>query len=269
MPNAFDPGREIIPTPGFGRKIEDLQRAGRYRTAIEEILEVLDKQPDNQEALFLAANILSVSRTQQLTCAEPLSEKYTFDQRFDPLWAVCNKCDRSWVPSPVHLGSIFGGAQMTIMNPIGQQCSKCGYTLCHECLNQITIGLGMSVYSHDCPYCEGEKLTFPVHPTGRKHLQIDRRPKLVTNVYLFREGPIPPDPAYIQAFLETRSPDVFESRPKIFGIAVGKWPESVDFYVIPYLLESGFSENAVLNSDSGTVTDESGVRVHLVKIYAN
>jgi hypothetical protein len=96
MPDAFDPGREVIPTPGFGRKIEDLQTAGRYRTAIEEILNVLDRDPGNQEALFLAANILGASRTQQLTAVEPLSDRYTNDRRLNPLWAICQKCQRGW-----------------------------------------------------------------------------------------------------------------------------------------------------------------------------
>lgn len=55
MADAYDPDREMIPIPGFGKKIEGLQRAGRYRTAIEEILTVLARAPGNQHALFLAA----------------------------------------------------------------------------------------------------------------------------------------------------------------------------------------------------------------------
>src|SRR5579862_7632442 len=57
MADAFDPSRQVIPAPGLGRKIEELQRSGRYRTAIVEILKVLDRDRGNQEALFLAANL--------------------------------------------------------------------------------------------------------------------------------------------------------------------------------------------------------------------
>ncbi len=52
MPDAFDPHRKWVPTPGFASKINGLEEAGRYRTAIEEILEVLDSDPANQEALW-------------------------------------------------------------------------------------------------------------------------------------------------------------------------------------------------------------------------
>lgn len=80
MADAYDPDREMIPIPGFGKKIEGLQRAGRYRTAIEEILTVLARDPGNQHALFLAANILSLTRTQQLTATEPLSDTRTLTE---------------------------------------------------------------------------------------------------------------------------------------------------------------------------------------------
>lgn len=269
MPDAFDPDREVIPTPGFGRKIEELQRAGRYRTAIEDILRILDRDPANQEALFLAANILSIPRTQQLTAAEPLTDALTFDRRLNPVWAVCQQCERSWVPNSVHLGSIFGGAQLHIMNPIGQQCPTCGYTLCHECLKQIPLGLGMSIYSHPCPQGCGVDLTAPVHPTGRRNLQFSRRPQRVTHVFIFREGPIQPDTPYIQAFLETRSPDVFESRPKIFAVPVGQWPDDVDFYAIAFLLEKGVTKEMIENWETGTIIDDNGTKVHVVKLYAS
>lgn len=269
LPDAFDPEREIIPTPGFGRNIEDLQREGRYRTAIDEILLVLDRDPGNQEALFCAANILSLPRTHFLKATEPLSDKHTFDRRFNPLWAVCHKCERGWVPSPVHLGSIFGGAQLHITNPVGQQCQKCGYTLCHECLNLIPGGLGYGVYSHQCPHGCGVELSVPVHPTGRKNMQFGRRPQPVTHVFIFREGPIQPDIEYLRTFLEARSPDVLENRAKIFAIPVGKWPdESFDYYVIASLMARGITIQMMDNSESGTIIDDDGTQVHVVKIYA-
>jgi hypothetical protein len=259
----------VIPTPGFARKIEDLQRAGRYRTAIEEILKILDRDPGNQEALFLAANILSVSRTQQLESLEPLSDTYTYDRRLNPVWAVCHKCERGWVPDAVHLTSVVGGRQLVIMNPIGQQCPKCGYTLCHECLKQNPIGLGTSVYSHECPQGCDVKLSLPVHPTGRRNLQFSRRPQRVTHVFIFREGPIQPDTAYLQAFLQTRSPDVFESKPQIFAIPVGRWQEeSFDVYIMASLMARGFTSDMIQNSETGTIIDDNGSRVHVVKLYA-
>lgn len=269
LPNAYDPNREVIPTPGFARKIEELQRAHRYRTAIEEILIVLDLDPNNQEALFLAANILSMPRTQQLTSAEPLSDKYTFDQRLNPVWAICQQCERGWVPDPVHLGSISRGAELVLMNPVGQQCPNCGYTLCHECLKCIPTGLGAGVYSHDCPHGCGVKLSVPVHPTGRNNVQFGRRKERLTHIFIFREGPIQPDMGYLQAFLESRSPDVFESRPQIVAIPVGKWPEqSFNIYVMSSLIARGVTDEMIQNNETGTIIDDDGARVHVVKLYA-
>jgi hypothetical protein len=89
----------------------------------------------------------------------------------------------------------------------------------------------------------------------------------VTHVFIFREGPVQPDSAYLHEFLETPSPDVFENRPQITAVAVGQWPESLDFYVIAYLLSSGLDKDAIQRSESGTIVDDSGTRVHLVKIY--
>lgn len=270
LPDAFDPDREVIPTPGFGQKIEELQSAGRYRTAIEEIFRILDRDPGNQEALFCAANILSLPRTHQLKAVEPLSDRYTLDQRLNPLWAMCHKCERTWVPSAVHFGPIFGGAQLHITNPIGQQCPKCGYTLCHECLTLIPSGPGYGVYSHQCPHGCGVDLSFPVRPTGRKNLQLGRRPQAVTHVFIFREGPIQPDIDYVQAFLEMRSPDVLENRPTIFAIPVGKWPddEGFLFYVIASLMARGITKEMIDNWETGTGIDDDGARVHVVKLYA-
>lgn len=268
MADAFDPTREVIPTPGFGRRIEELQTAGRYRTAIEEVFKVLDRDPGNQEALFLAANILGTSRTQQITAAEPLSDRYTNDRRLNPIWAICQKCERGWVPSSVQLGSVFGAHQMHVMNPVGQQCPKCGYTLCHLCLKENPIGVGYSFYSHPCPNGCGVDLSVPVHPTGRRNVQFGRRPQPVTHVYVFREGPIKPDATYLRNFLEARSPDVFESRPIINAVAVGTWPESLEMYTISYLLASGLDQDAVLASETGTIIDDDGSKVHLIKVYA-
>jgi hypothetical protein len=258
----------MIPTPGFGRKIEALQRAGRYRTAIEEIFHILDRDPANQEALFLAANILSASRTEQLTSVEPLSDTHTFDRRLNPVWAICQKCERGWVPNSVHLNPFFGGTLSTI-NPIGEQCPKCGYTLCHECLTRKSIGPGYSFYETQCPHGCGVKLSTPVHPTGRKNLQFGRRPQRLTHVFVFREGPIKPDTPYVRALLETRSPDVFAGRPQILAVAVGQWPDDPDFYAMAFLLDQGVTKEMIQGWETGTITDDNRTRVHVVKIYAS
>jgi len=261
LPNAFDPERELVPTPGFRAKVEALRQAGRYRSAIEEILKVLDCDPNNYEALYHAATIIGLEQTKQLTAAEPLGQRYTLDQRLNPVWAVCQECDNQWVPSSVYLGSLMGVA--SIGNPVGLQCPNCGYTLCRECLNRV------SFYEHDCPQGCGLRLTAPVLPTGRNNYQYARRKELVTHVFIFREGPIQPDANYVQAFLDTRSPDVFEGRPEVVALSVERWPDGgFEDYVISSLMARGITADMIQNSESGTIVDDYGSRVHLIKLYA-
>lgn len=93
---------------------------------------------------------------------------------------------------------------MSVINPIGEQCPKCGYTLCHDCLKKTPTGVGFAVYSHECPHGCGVKLTTPVRPTGRKNLQFSRRVQPVTHVFLFREGPIQPDVDYVRISSDTQ-----------------------------------------------------------------
>src|SRR5205823_6205300 len=107
------------------------------------------------------------------------------------------------------------------------------------------------------PYCETEQLGFPVRHTGRRPRQLERRRNRVTNVVLFREGPVPPDQEYIRSVLEALSPEVFADAPRIIAVPVCPWPDSPDFYVIAYLLSladrDGIPQDAIENAITSTV----------------
>ena len=269
MPGAFDPRRKWVPTPGFASRINELEQAGHYRTAIEEILKMLDSDPANQEALWLAASILSSGRSKELAAAEPLSETYLLDRRLNPVWAVCNRCAASWVPDPV--GFDFAGR--IVLNPVGAQCLNCGYTLCHECLAQAGVGHGGSS-SNACPHGCGVHLSVPVYPTGRKDRQLTRRRQRVTHVYLFREGPIPPDSHYAHEILGICSPDALERNPEIVSIALKNRPEDIAATAIAHMMVMGklasseVTTDMILNGEGGTFTDTvNNWRVYVVKLY--
>jgi hypothetical protein len=271
MPNAFRLA-EVWEhtTPGLGSRIEAYQKDGRFRTAMDELFEVLNHKPDDQEALFLAVLLLGGSRTQQLSASEPIPEEYTYDSRLDPIWVVCSKCEREWVPSSVHLSA--GVRQMVITNPIGQQCQQCGFTLCRDCLEKRELGFGSAVYDDHCPYCHNEKLTFPVLPTGRRSKQMERQNKRVTDVVIFREGAVPPDEEYVRSLLGAVSPEVFADRPRIIAVPVFPWPDPPEYYTIAYLLSladrDGIPQEAVKNAITRNVTDKDGVRSYVAKIYS-
>lgn len=268
-PDAFDPCRKWAPTPGFASRINGLEEAGRYRTAIEEILEVLDSGPANQEALWLAASILSSGRSKELAAAEPLSETYRLDRRLNPVWAVCNRCAASWVPDPVY----FDFASRTVLNPVGAQCPNCGYTLCHECLARAGVGHSGSS-SNACPNGCGVHLSVPVYPTGREDRQFPRRPRRVTHVYLFREGPVPPDNDYVREILEKVSPDALEGSPEIVAVALKNWPEDIavtamaHMMVMGNLAAGGVTIEMILNSEAAVFIDRiNNWQGYVVKLY--
>src|SRR5690242_701796 len=93
-PGAFDPGVQYKPRPGLGSRIEQCTSSGRYRTAMDELLQILRHYPGDPEALFLCAIVLgSATRTKQIVAAEPLGERYTNDRRLDALCVCCRKCE--------------------------------------------------------------------------------------------------------------------------------------------------------------------------------
>lgn len=239
---------------------------------MDELLRILARKPGDQEALFLASIVFgSVAHTEHLTAVEPLTKRYTYDRRLDPLWVLCSKCGTTWVPSSLHMGPL-AHSQITLMNPIGMQCQTCGYTLCRECLKKKKIGVGAALYQSPCPYCPGQELRAPVHPTGRPPAQFERRSEPITAAFLFREGPIPPDREYMRSFFDARSPDVLDDECPVIPIAVGAWPQEPEVYARAYLfdlVQKGALAKELLDTvESGTVVDdEHGARLHLVKLY--
>jgi hypothetical protein len=269
-PGAFDPEVTYPPRPGLGSRIEQCTSTGRYRTAMDELLQILRHHPADPEALFLCAIVLSASRTKQIVAAEPLGERYTNDRRLDPLCVACRKCETSWFTSVVHF-SVGPETQMYVTNPIGLQCQECGYTLCRDCLRKGPIGFGMDVYLHPCPHCQGEQLTTPVLPTGREPCQFERRSERITVAVLFREGPIPPDVAFMTHFFECMSPDVIEDQPRIIGVPVSPWPSNPAIYTITYLLglaDRGIIDKAAVETAAtNDATDREGLHLYLVRLY--
>lgn len=237
---------------------------------MDELLKILRHQPGDPEALFLCAIVLGASRTKHIVAAEPLGERYTNDLRLDPLCVACCKCETTWFPSVVHF-DVGPETQMNVTNPIGLQCQECGYTLCRDCLRKGSIGFAMEVYLHRCPQCPGEQLRTPVMPTGREPCQFERRSDRIEVAVLFREGPIPPDVAFMNNFFECVSPDVIEDEARIIGVPVSPWPRNPMVYTLAYVL--GLADKGIIGrpaidmTETNDATDREGLHFYLVRVY--
>jgi hypothetical protein len=93
-------------------------------------------------------------------------------------------------------------------------------------------------------------------------------------VYLFREGPVPPDSDYVREILEKVSPDALEGSPEIVAIALNNWPEDVavtamaHMMVMGKLAAGGVTTDMILNSEAGVFTDRiNNWQVYVVKLY--
>ena len=238
---------------------------GRDRSALHEIFQTLDQDPQSEAALRLAVLLLGGSRSAQMQSVEPISQNDLIDRRLDPIYTMCSQCKNNmWIS----INWQHSAARMVVTNPIGLQCQDCGYVVCRECLNKtIKMSLGPETYPNRCPNCGKNTLGTPVYPTGRTGLQMERRADSISHVFLFREGPLPPDPDYMKEILAEVSPDVLDSNCKLSGLNVWPWPEEIASYAIAYVYASFKGKLDLDKLDCSGGKDYEGNQIYIVKIY--
>jgi hypothetical protein len=184
----------MVPVPGLLEIIERLQHETRFRSALDEILRVLDHDRRNPHALILAEVVLSTSRSQQLHAEEPLTVDYYKHPYFDPLACKCSNCENEWFSTH----SMFGSVEMSVTNPIGMQCQQCRHTLCRDCLSKSPAArmATLTIFNDVCEKCGG-KFGVPVLPTGRDPAWSPgaKVGDAVERILVFRQGPITPGPS--------------------------------------------------------------------------
>lgn len=209
--------------PGLQETVERLQHETRFRSALDEILRVLDHDRRNPHALTLAAIVLSTSRSQQLHAEEPLTADYYKHPYFDPLACKCSNCENEWFSTH----SIFSSDEMSVTNPIGVQCQQCRHTLCRGCYSKLpaTRMITLAIFSDVCEKCGG-KLGVPVLPTGRDPAWYPGAKVVgtVERILVFRQGPITPGREYLEFLMET-FPSFFRTNT---GISVYAAPHSIN-----------------------------------------
>ncbi|MFF9352702.1 hypothetical protein [Streptomyces sp. NPDC014734] len=180
------------------RTVGDLLMEGRHRTALDEVLRGLRRDPENLDGLYVALSVLTTSRTARLTSPEPLTEMQQWSALLAPVTTACSACDTRWYSTHAILFANNDKYSLP-MNPVGIQCQKCRYTLCRDCLNarrptSYTADVDApEIVAGSCANtaCDGRRLTVPVLPTGRPGAT-PMDPDAIEGVLVVRDGPIRP-----------------------------------------------------------------------------
>ncbi|GAA1032753.1 hypothetical protein GCM10009557_32250 [Virgisporangium ochraceum] len=135
--------------------VEPLYNAGRYRSALDAVLERLRTDGMGADPFWWALALLR-SRADDPANTEPVTASQRENAYFTPIATECQRCEAYWYSSHVLHRDV---AELQVSNPVGLQCQECRYTLCRHCLPA-----GQS----RCPAqgCPGG-LGLPVLPTGR------------------------------------------------------------------------------------------------------
>ncbi len=143
------------PLAALREAVEPLYNAGRYRSALDAVLDQL-RTGGQQADPFWWALALVRSRPDNPANLEPITESQRENAYLTPIATECQRCAAYWFSSHV-LHRDAGVTQ--VANPIGRQCQECRYTACRNCVP--------AEQTH-CPIpgCPGA-LGTPVLPTGR------------------------------------------------------------------------------------------------------
>lgn len=261
--NAFRPTGGYDRIEGFAEKVFDLMKKGRFRSALDEILKVLDHSPEHEEALRMAMFVFGGSKTEHLQALEPITEVYTTDPRFDPIFAVCSNCKVStWSPT----NCLYDG-QVSVTNPLGLQCYNCGYVLCRECYLGEHVSQGVVEIGRVCTNCSASDLRPVVFPTGRSPMRMMRDSSArKTQIFIFREGPVRPDIDYIQELLGRLCPDALKDGVEITSSSIETWPDNIDTYCTFFLLasqEDGRLKGNLWDAERISAIDSQGAKVYM------
>ncbi|MBE7555703.1 MAG: hypothetical protein HS126_32030 [Anaerolineales bacterium] len=247
-------------------RVNSLQQEGRYRTALDQIFPLLDRNPNDELALKLAASVLSVAfgPGHKYDPPEPITGDYFSDTRFDSVFCECEgvregqPCRRHWVPNP-WLSEAMG---VIMFDPVGGICPKCNKVFCRECSHN------RKNQTFNCQDCE-TRLVRILKPNGRTPQQTRRRKERFKLVLMLHEGPVPPDDEYLEQKFRRISPDILNETPEIKVFPVFPWPNSKDELWIKAKtllpLQDYASDSVII--DDYFFSDDEGNHFFLIKVY--
>lgn len=255
-------------------QVQRLQQEGRFNSALKELLSILDDHPNDLAILNLAGEVIysGHSTTSAYEASERIEAEYLFDTRLDSLFCQCEKCGKTWMPSPGLTAFLRDTLKdprnsITSVDGPGGQCTKCDKVFCYEC----ATAKAPEVYI--CPVCNAT-LSPVAKPNGRIPLQTPRRKEKLKLVLLFRDGPVPPNDEDVTKFLKRRSPDVFDSNPRVRAYPVSPWSEN-DNQVLKEAMNQALADYYILERKTPEqnqiehyfTSDDEGNNVCLIKIF--
>ncbi len=247
-------------------RVNSLQQEGRYRTALDQIFPLLDRNPRDELALELAASVLFVALGpgHKYDPPEPITEEYFSDTRFDSLFCECEgmregqPCRRHWVHNPWLSEVAFA----IMFDPAGGVCPECNKVFCREC------SVNRKDHSLTCQDC-GTRLKLIAKPNGRTPQQTRRRKEKLILVLMLHEGPVPPDNEYLEQKFRRISPDILNETPEIRVFPVFPWPNSkAELWIkAKTLIPSKDNVSGTIIIDDYFFSDDEGNQFYLLKVY--
>jgi tetratricopeptide (TPR) repeat protein len=133
-------------------QIDRLRSQGRHRTALDTLLDVLQRDGGSAGVFGLAVGLCVIRSGSD--SAEPVTRQQLSSPYLAPIATECSACQRYWYSAH----QVLPDGLMTVANAVGVQCQTCRYSLCRKCMTD----------DRRCPEpdCAGT-LGTPVLATGR------------------------------------------------------------------------------------------------------
>lgn len=254
----------------LSRRVSEFNKASKCYSALACILRALDYEPQNQSILRLARMITHGCLTPYHNCNEPVSQEQVKDQRIASIFNECANCHGIWIPMSSVYEEYISNIVITSSRGIGGYCTKCKKAFCPNCVQDPLPSVSFAEGVH-CPIC-GNSLNCR-DAFGREPNQAPRINKKLLQVFVIREGSLPPDKGYCLKIFRNASIDVLEDLPQVVSAHLDPWiydPATICVLVKKYLqLDKHIlhlHQFAKLDLWSG-IEAETQMRFHMVKIW--
>ncbi|MEV7395087.1 serine/threonine-protein kinase [Streptomyces sp. NPDC091215] len=201
--------------------VQRYQRAGRFRSSLDLIREILPRNP--VLGLRLATIVLGAAREDVLLSAEPPTDLDYHDPRFDTIAKECGSCGTQGWARIGGVGRTLPGTNQVaggvVDSTVFLQCTGCDMTVCGRCRHLLLPDSSHPASFPPCPHCGGQIRSAAA--TGRRrpwqHFLLETP---VAALVVMRAGVVPLiDDAWLDSVLTAVSPDLVLDRtvPRIHG----------------------------------------------------
>jgi len=226
---------EAVRKTGLIDRVQLLVERKQFRSAMEELFVFFERFPANADALFLVLVSFFNDRSIQLESSdvEPLTPAQLSNRHLDSLFSTCVVCEKTFIQQDelaFHfmrtVSSFSSNNQLDLANmrsgrtmPDGVQCKTCGTAFCKNCIRLAIDGPDCGFVDRNCPVCGTVDISKRVLPNGRLPQSVRKTSNQIGIVLMFREGPLPPDQAYMEQVLKTASPQALAQNAVLVGVA--------------------------------------------------